>query len=325
MDDHINHRTVPEYNTRAVVNRTGVPADTFRAWERRYGLPNPARTQGNHRLYSERDIAIISWLKQTTEEGVSISRAVENARRRMYRDRTSAIMPGTPPGSSRSRLDDSRHNLLSAITEFDLGRANGLIEDAMALIDIEALCIDILQPVMAEIGSRWERGEATVSTEHFASAFCMRKLSALFTASRPESGDPTVLCSCVEGEHHEVGLMMTAVLLSRAGYRVTYLGANLPARDLASAVRRIRPDAVALSSTTSVTCPALIDAIAAVRGPIPLGAIPIIGFGGAVFAREPARRESIDAEYLGDDARVACRRIDELFASRSRHVITSSR
>ena len=76
MDDILEHQTVPEYNTRAVEKLTGIPADTFRAWERRHGLPAPARTAGNHRLYSERDIAIITWLKKMTDQGVSISRAV---------------------------------------------------------------------------------------------------------------------------------------------------------------------------------------------------------------------------------------------------------
>src|SRR6266496_5321990 len=68
--------TAPVFNTKAVARETGVPADTFRAWERRYGMPRPQRTAGGHRLYSERDIAIIRWLRDRTEEGMNISHAV---------------------------------------------------------------------------------------------------------------------------------------------------------------------------------------------------------------------------------------------------------
>ena len=68
--------TAPVFNTKAVARETGVPADTFRAWERRYGMPRPQRTPGGHRLYSERDIAIIRWLRDRTDEGVNISHAV---------------------------------------------------------------------------------------------------------------------------------------------------------------------------------------------------------------------------------------------------------
>src|ERR671920_885159 len=66
----------PVFNTKAVARETGVPADTFRAWERRYGVPRPQRTAGGHRLYSERDIATIRWLRDRTAEGLTISQAV---------------------------------------------------------------------------------------------------------------------------------------------------------------------------------------------------------------------------------------------------------
>ena len=66
----------PVFNTKAVALETEVPPDTFRAWERRYGVPRPQRTAGGHRLYSERDIAIIRWLRDRTAEGMNISHAV---------------------------------------------------------------------------------------------------------------------------------------------------------------------------------------------------------------------------------------------------------
>src|SRR5512138_3226895 len=68
--------TAPVFNTKAVARETGVPADTFRAWERRYGVPRPQRTAGGHLLYSERDIAMIRWLRDRTNDGVNISHAV---------------------------------------------------------------------------------------------------------------------------------------------------------------------------------------------------------------------------------------------------------
>src|SRR5512141_2226556 len=69
--------TTPAYNLKVVLKETGLPADTLRAWERRYGLPVPQRTPGGHRLYSERDIHTIKWLMARQAEGLSISRAVD--------------------------------------------------------------------------------------------------------------------------------------------------------------------------------------------------------------------------------------------------------
>ena len=67
----------PTFNLKAVVQDTGLKPDTLRAWERRYGLPTPERSQGKHRLYSQRDIDILKWLNARQEEGLTISRAVD--------------------------------------------------------------------------------------------------------------------------------------------------------------------------------------------------------------------------------------------------------
>ena len=75
--------TRPVYNTRTAVLRTGVAADTFRAWERRYGLPTPARSDRNQRLFSDREIATITWLRDQTRSGVTISRGFESFKLRV--------------------------------------------------------------------------------------------------------------------------------------------------------------------------------------------------------------------------------------------------
>ena len=66
----------PTFNLKVVIRETGLKPDTLRAWERRYGLPDPQRTEGGHRLYTRRDIDMLKWLMARQEEGVSISRAV---------------------------------------------------------------------------------------------------------------------------------------------------------------------------------------------------------------------------------------------------------
>src|SRR3954453_1865430 len=76
MDSGVQDSGAPLYNTAAVVQRTGVPATTFRAWERRYGAPKPRRDARDQRLYSERDIQTIRWFSEQTSHGVAISRAV---------------------------------------------------------------------------------------------------------------------------------------------------------------------------------------------------------------------------------------------------------
>src|SRR3954471_22159999 len=95
----------PIYNTRAVVQRTSVPADTFRAWERRYGVPVPIRTPGNQRLYSERDIATIAWLRDQTSEGMTISQAV--ALLHSQKQTPARVQNGNPPLPRQVEIDRS--------------------------------------------------------------------------------------------------------------------------------------------------------------------------------------------------------------------------
>ena len=109
--------TAPVFNTKAVAHETSVPADTFRAWERRYGVPHPQRTAGGHRLYSERDIAIIRWLRDRTEEGMNISQAVM-----LLESVPMAHSAGDTEARAVERLAGE---LVSALTSFDAQRGAG--------------------------------------------------------------------------------------------------------------------------------------------------------------------------------------------------------
>src|ERR1700680_1328377 len=71
-----HYADVPLFNTKSVVQQTGIAGPTLRAWERRYTILSPERAQNDYRLYSERDIAIIGWLKDRVDAGMSISQAI---------------------------------------------------------------------------------------------------------------------------------------------------------------------------------------------------------------------------------------------------------
>src|SRR5262245_24865187 len=131
--------TQPVFNTKAVARETGVPADTFRAWERRYGVPHPQRTDGGHRLYSDRDIAIIRWLRDRTAEGMNISQAIQLLKS-AGESNTSAI---EIEARAIGRLSKQ---LVQALIQFDLFYAERLISEAFALYPFEDVLIDMIQP-----------------------------------------------------------------------------------------------------------------------------------------------------------------------------------
>ena len=304
-------RAEPIYNTRAVVQRTGVPADTFRAWERRYGLPRPARTPGNQRLYSDRDVAIISWLRDQTRAGLIVSQAVALFRSR-EEGATGAPDDAATGVSGEDRLAGPRDEVVAALVRFDAVRADRAVEEAVALAPVEEVCLRVLQPALYEIGHRWARGEVGVGVEHFASAFVLRRLGTMFDLSQPEFGRGPVVAACVEGELHEVGLLVLCLFLSRRGFRVVYLGGDLPLDDLIEAVRRVRPALVLLSAATPENVGSLARAARAVRERIVPS--PTVGYGGHVFLLRPELREEVDGVYLGRDAEEAVTAVDRVLA-----------
>lgn len=317
----------PIYNTRAVVQRTSVPADTFRAWERRYGVPHPSRTSGNQRLYSERDIAVIGWLRDQTKAGLTISQAV-TLLHTQSRDASQRTVPAEPQSLDRDAPGVSdlpstiyqqfRDRLVIALLQLDGHAADRIVEEAYAMTNVESVCLEVLQSALSEIGSRWQHGKASVAVEHFAAAYIHRKLAALFNQSNPSEGRGPIVAACPEGELHEIGLLLTCVFISRRGFRVLYLGANLPADDLITTVERVQPPLVVLSATCERSVSLLKAAIPrlkiAVRDPDHRD-LPEIGFGGYAFTARPELREGIDGTYLGLDAREAAATVERLFAT----------
>src|SRR5512140_535997 len=170
----------PTYNLKAVLQETGIGADTLRAWERRYGLPKPQRTPGGHRLYSQRDIHLIKWLVSQQAEGLSISRAVKhwNELAAAGEDPLAGVLTpadrhfaGPLPG-----LDSVREDWLAACFAFDEPGAEHLLSQAFALYTPETVVTEIILRGLHEIGSRWQQGLATVQQEHFLSGLAMRRL-----------------------------------------------------------------------------------------------------------------------------------------------------
>ncbi len=290
----------PLYNTRAVVQMSGVPADTVRAWERRYGLPRPFRTSANQRLYSEMDVGVIVWLRDRTNEGMTISQAIQRLKLESPEvfpaDRQP--QPATQDGVSNSglRRRELRNRLVDAAIAFDTRAADRAIDESLAFFSIEEFCAHVVTPALQEIGDCWSRQEISVASEHFMTRLLSRRLASIFALVSPLDGRGTVVGACPDGEDHDVGLLVLSIILSRRGWRVVYLGASVPTVDLVASVRVVRPDLVCLSATSEVAVEDAVevsktlDAVFDRAPPIAIG-------GSAVSARHRQRRDS-NAEFL---------------------------
>ena len=298
----------PLYNIAAVVQRTGVPATTIRAWERRYAYPKPHRDVGGQRLYSEHDIQAINWLAEQTTLGVAISRAVEMLRSGHVALHSPAAQAPARGGRS---FESLRADLSGALLGLDADHADGVLAEAFALFSVEDVCLHVLQPVLIEVGDRWHAGELSVAEEHYVSSFVRAKLFALMQAyQEPDSRGPLVFTACAPDEWHEIGVLVVSVFLARRGYIVRYLGPNLPLDGLAAMVARHRPAVVVLSAQSRESARKLRWAPRALQEGAPPH--PRLVFGGQAFNADPKLRAQVDGTYVGPDAAATLETIAQL-------------
>lgn len=289
----------PEHTIRTVSERTGVPAVTLRMWERRYAVVRPSRSRGNYRLYSERDVALLRWLKHEVDTGTPIRHASATAKA-MVRNGT---WPGVLPALEREPVSPkvTRRMALSLFRKLmalDESGARSLLEGAHQTLDLDAVCLQVISPCLVEIGEAWHRGDIRIAQEHFASTFLRGHLLALLQAVPLRRRAPRAFVGCAPSEHHEIGALMLALFLRRAGFRVDYLGADLEPADLTAYVREQSPDLVALSASSEATALALRTVAA---GLARLESPPAFGFGGQAFNLNPELRDEIPGRFLGED------------------------
>ena len=297
-------RDTPMYNLKAVVQETGLKPDTLRAWERRYGMPSPQRTGSGHRLYAQRDIELLHWLKARLDEGLSISRAVELWARMGEAEahRGAAAGPVERPAHMLSPLhagtdpiSELREQWLAACLRFDESAAEQTLAQAFALFSPEIVCLEIIQQAMARIGDGWYRGHVTVQQEHFASALALRRIEAMIAATPHPSRAGRILIGCPPEEAHTFVPLLISLLLRRRGWDTIYLGANVPLISMETTLHSTQPSLVILTAQQLKTAASLLEmAHGLLQQRIPLG------YGGLIFNRVPELQRAIPGHYLGE-------------------------
>ena len=312
----------PTYNIKVVLNQTGIAADTLRAWERRYGLPTPQRTAGGHRLYSDRDIATIKWLLARQNEGLSISRAVDLWNEQITSGSdpladtvsiTASSPLAVPPAAPDSTLATLRNEWIEACSDFDETRAEQVLNQAFSLFPVEAVCTDLIQKGMSRIGSLWYENKLTVQQEHFASSLAMRRIDALLSAAPAPTRKETILVGCPAGEWHTFIPLLISLFLRRRGYKVIYLGANVPPNRFVDTVEDTRADMVLLVAQQLVTAASLQQTANALSNK----EIPV-AYGGRIFTVRPNLSNYISGFFLGNELDAVVNEIEKVLNSKGR-------
>lgn len=274
------------YRINVVAELTGVPATTLRAWERRYGIPSPARTAAAYRLYSDDDVAELKRLRDLCASGLAIAEAA----RIVHGDRATApaSLPPTagdlPPAASLA-LDA----IIAAVRAFDTDRLQQELARALYIGNAQEVFDQVFGPALRRIGDLWHDGSISIAHEHVASGLIQGAAGTLARLAQPGDARWRVLLACVEDEDHVIGLHGVAIQMAAWGIRTVNLGARTPSGAVADAIQQLDPDAVGLSVTLvrdAARDAARLDAYAAACAGRPW----FVGGAGAVALAEHVRK-----------------------------------
>ncbi len=273
----------------AVSRATGIPVETLRTWEQRYGFPVPERRPSGHRVYSPSTVPRLRRIHEALTRGCRTGDAVcatdaELSDLISYGSRGASVPPLAETGPR--RLEE----LIEAVRAFDGERLRGtLLHDWAALGPVNFLehCAG---PLVQLVGEHWSRGELQIRHEHFLSerlSDLLRLLRAPF--DERAVGAPVILAT-LPGEQHTLGLQMAALAIAAAGARALCLGQETPAEQIASLASETQARAVALSVSAAASPDAVDRALTDLRARLPATIAIIVGGAGAPAAREGVQR-----------------------------------
>ncbi len=309
MEDTQRNIHLAVYNIKAVSHLVGLLPVTLRAWERRYGLPQPQRGDQGYRLYSEYDLNTLRWIKNQLNSGLSISRAVEflNELRGNGVDPAAEAQAFTTEASMATAALAQQFRV--SLEHFDDITAAEILRRAFTIHSVDTVLLEVIQPTLIQLGEAWHQGNLPITVEHFATQFCMQHLHSLMTSSAAPTREGIIVAACAPGETHQIGLLSLLVMLRWRGWDVKYLGPDLKLDRMAEALIPIRPRLLLFTATMPETAQKLSD-LGALLSQFP-NPRPLVLFGGQAFQhlRLP---DSVPAIYLNASPTITLATIEKL-------------
>ncbi|MBN1379374.1 MAG: MerR family transcriptional regulator [Gammaproteobacteria bacterium] len=284
-----NNEREERYPIRTVSSLTGIQTVTLRAWERRYKLIQPIRTTTGHRLYSREDVEKIRKAAGLLEKGINISHAVQILNNPDFSDPANSDLSAT--------WILFQQQILDATSCFDEKKLEEIYQRALSVYPIATVIRKLIIPVLEALGNKWDKTTSGIACEHFFSVFLRNKLGARFHHRSHNNTGPKLICACLPGEHHEVGLLLFSLAADEANYRQILLGADMPIPHLAEAAIKSSAEAIILSGkcTTDLS---LITRL--IKNLIASTIIPVF-IGGDVSINFESEMKSAGAIFLGND------------------------
>lgn len=275
----------------AVERDTGIPKDTLRVWERRYGFPKPERNDHGDRTYPLAQVSRLRLVKQLVDSGHRPNRVVGREEHEL-RELLGAVE--TTPAVE---LDAEALAIVDALRRQDHGQVQDTLRGLLMRQGLERFVIDTLAPLAAAIGEAWAGGKLAIHEEHLFSEQVDRLLSQAIGQMPTQSSRPPMLLGTLPGELHRLGLRMVESLFAVRGLPCISVGADVPVDQLVEARRGHQAAGVALSISACGATPSAARAVLDLRAQLPQESELWLGGRGAsrLKPRPPAKVEVFES------------------------------
>lgn len=264
----------------ALARATGVPVETLRTWEMRYGFPAAERKPSGHRVYAPLVVARLRRVAEALRRGHRAGEVVGATDAELDRLTAAAAAPDPRP-SSVLPASATVAELLDMVRVFDRDRLTAALLADWARLTPVAFLTDRIGPLVTGVGDGWAAGRLDIRHEHFLAERVGDLLRALRLPFDLRAAGPEAICATLPGEAHGLGLQMAALVLAAAGLRVTYLGTEVPLREIVALARDLSVRVVAISVSEAADRADAAAQLARLRRGLPRGVALVLGGAGA--------------------------------------------
>ena len=265
----------------SLARATGVPVETLRTWEQRYGYPVADRKPSGHRVYALSNVPRLRRIADAIARGHRASTVVGATEAELDRLLSVTAEPPAPGPVPMSPSETSIDALLAAVRAFDADRLTTALWADWGRLGPVGFLRQTVAPLIQRVGREWAEGRLEIRHEHFASERLGDVMRAIRLPLDLASKGPTVVCATLPGETHAIGLQMVALLLSSSGLRVLYLGTEIPPPELGRLARELSARAVAISVSGAADGAAVRRHLAKLREVLPRAVLLLVGGKGA--------------------------------------------
>ena len=304
---------------RVAAYRTGLSPYLIRMWERRYQAVQPERTETNRRMYSDEDIERLILLRHARDAGESLAQIAKLSNdelREMVRSSANSFASLESDILENGLDGDCLQVSMKAIRNLDQSGLESCLLEARVTMQPQRYLERVIIPLLEEMGEAWSRGEARVAHEHLASAVVRSVLGTIMVTNQADESAPLLVSTTLPGQLHELGALMAAVTAVAIGWRIAYLGPNLPAEDIAAVAKQGNAKAIALSVLYPPDDPRVEIELKELRRSV--GEELAIIIGGRSAANYRAAIDSVGAE-IADDLRDLIAKLFSIRAGSSPH------